>query len=210
MLMHRDLENKNLRIITFLLALLAFIPRLATAQDTEAQDRIKLQNNAMIIWGYVYPPNGNFILIRKATNTCAVRFTESHRGGDQKPGTVFISGDESLYAEYDWFCQSDGSGDFTKSNVQSGHKQLTRKPLVGIGRFAFQTGNIKVQCGPFNLSWIYPSGIGFFGSQTPQDYGIELSPNKWKKIEEIDIHSPIKWYRYDEHRKKIYIPETEL
>ena len=168
--------------------------------------------NATVTYMNASAPIGRLLLIRNGKDCCAVRFTEFHRGHDAKPSTIFNSGDETLYAEYDWYFQGDGSGDFTKSNVKSGHEKLKRGPMVGIGRFSFQIGTTAISCGPFSLSWIYPNNVGFHLSNTKEDdIGNELAPTKWKDLHEIDIREPrVRWYRFDEKRKDIIIPVDHL
>ncbi len=157
-------------------------------------------------------PIGRFLLARHGKDVCAIRFTEFHRGRDAKPPTVWHSGEETLYAEYDWYYQGDGSGDFGKANVKSGHSELVQKPLVGIGRLAFQTGTIYVRCGPFKLRWHYPNHVGFHLSNAKDDdVGNELAPTKWIDISAVNAQDPrLKWYRFDEKRPVIYIPVDEL
>lgn len=171
-----------------------------------------IQTNATIAYGSISSPFGCFLLARNGRNVCAIRFTEFHRGHDAKPPSVFNSGDEALYAEYDWYYQGDGSGDFTKANVESGHEKLKRGSMVGIGRFSFQLGATAVKCGPFNLAWGYPNGIGFnLTYRKEDDVGNELAPTKWKEIFEVNSHDArLKWYRFDEKRKNTYIPKDEL
>ena len=171
----------------------------------------RLRIHARIDWHQASAPLGRILLIRNANDICAVRFTEFHRGHDAKPPTVFNSGAESLYAEYDWYCQVDGSGDFKKENITRGHGKLVERPLRGIGRLAFQAGKVKVKCGPFKLFWFYPTSISFSSSPSCDDSHVELAPTKWKEIEEVVASdSKLKWYRCDEHRESIYIPIDEL
>lgn len=172
----------------------------------------RAQSNATVTYMNASAPIGRFLLIRNGKDACAVRFTEFHRGGDAKTPTVFHSGDETLYAEYDWYYQGDGSGDFSKPNIKSGHEKLKRGPMVGIGRFSFQIGTTAVACGPFSLSWMYPNNVGFTLSDTKEDdAGNELAPTKWNDIREVNIHDPrLRWYRYDEDRKKFSVSIDEL
>jgi hypothetical protein len=167
---------------------------------------------ATLTWDGAGAPLGRFLLIRKDKAVCAVRFTKVQRGHDAKPETTFNSGEESFSAEYDWYFQEDGSGDFTQPGVLSGHEQLARKPLKGIGRLAFQTGQIYVKCGTFDkLLWLYPTWVSFYGGSRRGDYGIELAPTKWTEIKEVNVHDPrLKWYRYDENRKPVDIPLDDL
>src|SRR5919197_343502 len=90
---------------------------------------------AWVYWHQVAAPFGRFLLIRGAKGQCAVRFTEYQRGHDAKPPTVFSSGEESHDARYEWFYQSDGSGDFTNRNVKHGTGRVSRGAVRGIGGF---------------------------------------------------------------------------
>ncbi len=156
-------------------------------------------------------PLGRILLIRKGKDVCGVRFTEFHRGRDAKPPTIFHSGEETQYAEYDWYYQGDGSGDFKKPDVKAGHEVLVKKPLVGVGRLAFQTGNIRIRCGPFVLGWIYPNHVAFSGGSQGRDEGIELSPTNWRDTSEVNLQDQrIRWYVYDEKRQDTLIPVEEI
>ena len=97
------------------LASLIFSQSVMSADNKE----MELRENAVIYWDQAMAPIGHFLLVQKGKDVCAIRFTEHHRGHDSSPPTLFSSGEETLYAEYDWFYQGDGSGDFTKSNAAS-------------------------------------------------------------------------------------------
>ena len=171
-----------------------------------------MKTQAVITWSDAGAPLGRFTLIRKGNDLCALRFTEYHRGGDAKPATVFDSGQESLYAEYDWFYQADHSGNLTKGNVKTGHRKIAMRSVRGIGRLSLSGGVDELKCGPFNLNWSYPPRIGFFGHDDKDgDHGIEIAPTKWTDIKQVNPHDPhLKWYRYDAKRKPIYIPADDL
>ena len=47
-------------------------------------------------------PVGRFLLVRNGSNACALRFTDTHRGGDARPPSWWQEGGESEYAEYEW------------------------------------------------------------------------------------------------------------
>ena len=182
-----------------------------------SQDRIDheietLRTNSRIDHGAVTAPIGKFLLARRGNVLCAIRFTEFHRAHDVKPGTVFHSGDETLSANYEWFCQLDGSGNLRKKNALGGAGKLVRNPLVGIGRLAFQTGNEEIKCGPFKLFWYFPTFVAF--SRTLGDCSgseVELSPTKWVSVEQADSSLPsLKWYHCDSQRKSVYVPADEL
>jgi hypothetical protein len=167
---------------------------------------------AAVTWDGAGAPLGRFLLVRKDKAVCALRFTKARRGHDIKPTTVFHSGEENFFAEYDWYFQGDGSGNFARRGVLSGHRRLHRKPLIGIGRLAFQTGQVHVNCGTFrDLLWLYPTRVSFYGGSRRGDDGIEMAPTKWADIKEVDVHDPrLKWYRYEENRQSIYIPLEDL
>lgn len=192
-------------------ALFAGHAKMLMAEDLDASNK---QPSALLTWDAVGAPLGRFLLVRKDKDkaVCAVRFTKAQHGHDEKPATTFNSGDESFSAEYDWYFQGDGSGDFSQPNVMSGHGRLARNPLKGIGRLAFQTGQGRVTCGTFGrLLWLPAGRIGFFEGSRRGDYGIELAPTKWVEIKEVNVLDPrLKWYRYDENRDPVYISLDNL
>ncbi|MCI0409343.1 MAG: hypothetical protein L0191_12430, partial [Acidobacteria bacterium] len=137
---------------------------MAKAKLAEADLRYKAEDDAarngtLILPHGVSGPIYRFLLVRKDRDACALRFTDIHRGGDARPRSWWQEGGESEYAEYDWYYQGDGSGDFTRPNVQSGHGNLYEKPAVGIGRLRFSRGINAIRCGSFRLGWSYPSYI---------------------------------------------------
>lgn len=158
-------------------------------------------------------PVGRLLLMRKKNDLCAIRFTEFHRGNDARPQTSFHTDEETLYAEYDWFYQGDGSGDFTKNNIKSGHSQLTRKATIGYGHLLhIQSGKVMVKCGPLKATWGYPNRIWLVedgGAYRGNE--IELSPTKWESVLDVTASDPkVIWYQYDDNRKMTYIPLEEL
>ncbi len=188
-----------------------FIPQTMMAADHIDDAVERLKTSARIDWHQVSSPLGRILLVRKGKDICAIRFTEYHRGHDAKPPSIFNSGEESFYAEYDWYCQTDGSQDLKKKNVASGHRKLVEKPSKGIGRLAFQTGTVNVKCGPFKLFWMFPTSISFSASPSCSDPVVQLSPTKWMQIEDIDLsYSKLKWFDCDERRKTINISIDEL
>ncbi len=115
-------------------------------------------------------------------------------------------------AEYDWYYTSSYGGKWSQSEMQSGHSQVERRPLVGLGRFAFQTGKDEVECGQLQFYWLDPTQLMFQGrDQKAGDYGYEMALTKWGSVEEINPEaSYLKWYRYDEKRPSQLIRVDEL
>ncbi len=154
-------------------------------------------------------PIGRFLLVRRGEDVCAVRFTRMYRGNDAHSPSVFSSGDESLYADYEWYRPHSGS-DFSSLQLESGHGQVSSTAMVGLWRFAFGGGNRTVYCGPLPLRWIYPNNLGFrFMTDPPKEY--EMAPTKWQDVREVNPQDQrLKWYRYDESRLNVYIPIDAL
>jgi hypothetical protein len=192
--------------------LLVALPSLSWSSMEEWEIESRARTHGFVSYVNAAAPFGSILLARKGEEYCAIRFTDFRRGHDSKPPTMFHSGDESLYAEYDWYYQSDGSGVFTKPNIKSGHKKLARKPLVGIGRMAIALGGATaVECGTFKLPWTYPVQISFYTGYRLGENGIELAPTRWRNIVDVKVRdSRVIWYRYDEKREDAYIPIDKL
>lgn len=208
----------------FLLALVCFSLGVSCGSNDEASKKLaeedqQYKNAEERAYAHIYvspislsAPIGGFLLLRKGTDVCALRFTNIQRGGDAKPPTPFHSGEESTYAEYDWFYQGDGSSDLTKPNVKSGHSKLSKKATVGffVRQLAWPRGDPFVRCGPLRLEWSYPSHV-YMTNAKGEDLGFEIAPTKWKEISEINVRDTrLKWYRYDEKRGRTYIPVDTL
>lgn len=175
------------------------------AEDIEES---KLRMHALVTWYDASAPLGKILLTRKDARVCAIRFKEYRRGNDAKTPTLFSSGEESVYAKYECFCPGEGSRGF--SNVTNG--ELSKGPLRGIGRLAFQTGEANVKCGGVKLPWSYPTRVSFqiYGTRLG-DHGIELAPTRWTDINEINLSDArLHWFRYDEGRKVTYIRNEDL
>ena len=204
-------------IVVFLILALASISNAVPETNieflkrvTENREVIK-SDDAIVYWGGVAAPIGRFLLIRKDTETCAVLFKNFRRGGDAKPGTAFNTGEERLYADYDWYLQNDGSGDFGKENIKQGHDKVAYGPLVGIGRLAFQTTNQRISCGTIKLYWTYPDIVRFLSGSKVINAGIELAPTPWSNISEVNAgDSDVKWFQMDQNRMTTIIPVSDL
>jgi hypothetical protein len=119
----------------------------------------------------------------------------------------------SLFANYESYYQGDGSGDFSKNNVQFKKDTLTHpKPKWSIFGHLIFNGNREIVCGPIKLFWSGRGAVYHFRLQQPQgDHGIELAPTPWSNVSEVNVFDPrITWYRYDEKRKRVNIPIDQL
>jgi hypothetical protein len=147
-------------------------------------------------------PLGKILLVRRASQYCAVKFTEFQAGKTK----------DDLYAKYESCYQDDGTGDFSLASVQRTKGDLLFPKPRGIGRLAFSFGNKKIKCGPIGLFWTGGGSVHFYGEGQKQgDYGIELAPTPWTDISQVDVRHPrIKWYRYDAGRKRVNISIDKL
>ena len=59
---------------------------------------------------------------------------------------------------------------------------------------------------------MYPTRVSFHIDGTKLgDQGIELGPTRWSAIDEVNVRdAKLRWFRYDESRKVIYIPSDDL
>ena len=135
-----------------------------------------------------------FILLRKDRAGCAVKFTSYRRNHDWKPGSWTSTGDENTYADYDWYFQGDGSFDFRKPNVSSGHGKLRWGPIARLGHGLLLSGpsdaNRSVDCGSFHVFWSYPMNFSFFsfeGEKSNYDAKLEFAPTRWITVDQIDF-----------------------
>ncbi|NOU24225.1 MAG: hypothetical protein HOO90_01665 [Methylotenera sp.] len=177
--------------------------------------------------GSVYIPLGYFLLIRKENTACAIRFTNLYNpDSGQEIGSFYspTSGQGISYsvlsyklnADYDYFYQNDGSGNFKSNNVVSGQAQLsigmrTIENNGMISNVMNQAERVVVKCGSMELPWKGYEGVTMYQGSEPRDEGVEIAPTRWSNINEININDPtINWYRYDKARKIIEIPVEDL
>jgi hypothetical protein len=172
----------------------------------------KALSNAEIYATAVGAPLGYILLMRKDGDTCAIRFTEFHRGNDSKPQTRFRTNEETLYAEYDWHSLGDKNRNQAKRNAMSGHESLIYKPIVGYGHLRIQRGKVTVKCGALEATWAYPVSVSLLKPNgTYESNGIEVAPTQWAHVGDVNLSSPeLVWYQYSEARELAYIPLEDL
>lgn len=157
-------------------------------------------------------PLGKILLVRKDAAYCVIKFTKIWSENTSEVGTLFVASGSDEYATYESYFQGDKTGDFSKKNVQFKKEKLSFPKPRGIGRLAFSFGNKEIKCGGIKLFWGGKGSVSFYGEGQKQgDYGIELAPTKWTDISEVNVFDPrLKWYRYDENRKRVNIPVDKL
>jgi len=150
---------------------------------------------------FVSMPIGRIVLIRRGSEYCAVKFAEVWKGKTES----------ARFQNYESYYQGDGTGDFSSKNAQFTKDTLVDRQSV-LGRLypvPFGHRNLYIKCGAVKLLWS-DSGTLYF-SESPGRGGVELAPTEWTDISQVNVFDPrLKWYRYDEKRKDIYIPIDQL
>jgi len=163
-------------------------------------------NEASILAGFsptlISSPLGYWTLMRKDDVTCALRFISLHNkqtNFDHPPSVSTYS----FFANYEWIAQEDGSGDFSKANIESGKGEASKKPNV----WRFERGTQSVKCGSLKAQWWYPNFVYLINRnykipddpiKSDQSNGIEIALTGWKNIEDVDAHDTrLVWYRYN-------------
>jgi hypothetical protein len=153
-------------------------------------------------------PLGRILMVRKDNEYCAVKFTQCLTGKT----------DHDQHAEYESYYQGDKTGSFYNRNVKYVKEEVyyTKQSLSIFGHPIRIGAKKDICCGPIELWW---SGLKcvtavYFNRHDQKQgdfYGIELAPTLWTDIKEVNLNDPrIKWYRYDENRKRVNIPIDQL
>jgi hypothetical protein len=163
---------------------------------TPVPNEVHIGNTAIVM------PLGKILLVRRDSEYCAIKFTKFWTGKTE----------DDLFAKYESYYQGDKTGNFTNKNVKLKKEELSFPKPRGIGRLAFSFGNMNIECGTVKLLWTGQGAVHFYREGQHQgDYGIELAPTPWTDISQVNVRDPrIKWYRYDEKRKRVNIPLEHL
>lgn len=170
----------------------------------------QFKQTALVGPTFVSAPLERFLLIRKGSAVCAIRFTDYNNFASSAGNDLAVS---KASAEYDYFFQNDGSGDFKKSNVETGHMKISVSGVASVISTTWGGGSNTplVKCGSLSLVWDGSVGIKFFQGAEPQDEGIKLAPTKWQDVNKIDLNDlGFTWYRYDKTRKTFTIPVDDI
>jgi hypothetical protein len=177
------------------------------AAQTKSQEIPMIYFDGLLSSAAVLPPIGTFLLIRRKNALCAIKFTEIWRSNGAKESTIFHSGDESFRARYVWYTGENISNIWIIHPPKaSGESEVSRRPLIGLGRLAFGGGNIHIKCGSFRLKWSAPANVYFYETLA-QNEGNEFAITPWTKFEDIDPNDSIlNWLQYDENRPNTVVP----
>jgi len=157
-------------------------------------------------------PLGKMMLLKKNSESCAIKFTKYWSENQTEEKSVFIATGADEYATYESYFMANKIANFDKKNVQVKKGNLSFTKPRGIGRFAFSFGNRHIECGTIKLHWYGGGAVSFLEEgKNEGDYGIELAPTPWTDIKEVNINDPrIKWYKYDASRKRVNVPIDKL
>ena len=137
----------------------------------------------------VLMPTGVFLLVRKAKEIGAIRFTGIEKGANIGVGK----------ATYESYFQGDGSGSLLTPNVVKRSDRINVERLKGVGRVSFQFGKTKVRIGKWLFACNYPGRLDmwpYYGDQ--RDYGYEFAPTSARDVKDIDAADDrLRWYRFD-------------
>jgi hypothetical protein len=200
---------KNKSILTSLLPAVVTITFTSSLLSSAFAFSYKEQFKQVALVGSmsVSAPLERFLLVSKGRAVCALRFTNYNFFASAGSGPVV----SKVSAEYDYFFQNDGSGDFKKSNVETGHLKVGGS-YVGINTtLGGGATSTSVMCGSLELTWDGYVGVKFFQGTEPQDEGIKLAPTKWQDVNKIDLNDiGFTWYHYDKTRKTFTIPVDNI
>jgi hypothetical protein len=161
-------------------------------------------NEVLIGPNGVIMPLGKILLIRKDSDYGAIKFIKFWIGKTEY----------DLYAQYEAYYQDDRTGDFHNKNVKFRQGELhSPKPFFSLFGHPFAFGiKEEIKCGPIRLWWTGKGAVYFFGrAQRQGDYNIQLGPTKWTDVSQVNVSDvQLKWYRYDEKRKRMVFPIDQL
>jgi hypothetical protein len=140
-------------------------------------------------------PLGRILLARKGGEYCALIFTNTWLGERKN----------DHYTSYEFYYQSDGSGELTKSNVMSGTGELFFPQIDSFLHFYGYQKGLKdtITCGEMKFEWLFIAWIRFLKT--------EFAPTPWTSIEDVNINDPrIKWYKKDSKRDRMSVSIDRL
>jgi hypothetical protein len=136
---------------------------------------------------------GKLFLIRTGNNAIAVRLLEQTNVG--------VGG-----AKYEWFCQSDGSMDLSRDNIQVGKGEVFQIETKMYNKemdmhYTKIEGERNINCGSTSVGWYfgYPdSHFIYFSDKRENDISIVIT--EWNKPSEIDFNdSRLQWKTMSEN-----------
>ncbi len=184
------------------LAILTFMACGTNTQKNPQIERPPLSSEVAIFEHTIRIPIGYFLLARRHSERCAVKLIDHWT----------TEGGSELYTIYDSYFSKHPVAFISPTAANYFRGELSFPKLVGIGRLAFNFGELDIRCGSMQMHWTGVSWIYFHHSgHALGDYGIELAPTPWTDIAEVNFNDPrLQWYRYDENREESYVHIDQL
>jgi hypothetical protein len=133
---------------------------------------------------------GHFFLLRRDKQFCAAKILrETPDNG----------------AEYEWYFQGDGSGNFQKSNCKHGQGKVFEKykrELINDKEQLTDIGSVlDIKCGPLSVEW--SSGNFIYAHDLHlRVTNIEIALTDWTSIDKVDVFpKTLKWVKYKPDEK---------
>ena len=133
--------------------------------------------------GFVYVPEGVFLLIRKGNAFAAIRFKNVHPAPYKKAtGVSAEQTDCEGTADYESYFQPDASGSFSRPNVTRRTGHIVIKPLKGFHPLAFQTGQDKLKVGNWWFGCLCTTLVKMSLHFSDKDLGFEFAPTSAHQV----------------------------
>jgi hypothetical protein len=123
--------------------------------------------------------NGYFVLVRRADDAVAIRFTDVRTGSEEGTGA----------ARYEAFFVRRGMPFSSPERVRR-EGILTIEGWTGFHPLSRQIGRHRVKLESIGIAYGGGSCISF-------EPGYEYAPTPWASIVDVDRSAHLKWYRYD-------------
>jgi hypothetical protein len=197
-------QGGKVRFLVMVLSLLCMITLVIVAaadssekSDQQEKDVVHIRPNGISM------PLDRIILLRKGEDYCAIKFI---RFWDDGKGDIYSS-----YESYSFVREARNTG---LLNFKLRKRELrSQKPQFFLFGHPVAFGTVdEIECGFCSPWWSGLGSVYFFERGQPQgDHGMELSPTKWTDVSQVNLFDPrLKWYRYDEARKRVDVPVDDL
>lgn len=170
------------------------------------------ENEVHIAKSTLVMPIGRIMLVRKNHDYCAIKFTKWWSENPSSKTSIFVATGTDEYAVYEGCYQNDKSSDKTDKSWQIKKARLSLPKGRGIGTLTFSFADRDIECGKISVSWAGQGAVCFNEAcRNHGDDGFEFAPTPWSDIKEVDFFDPrIKWFRFDDSRKRVNIPIDKL
>ena len=152
-----------------------------------------IADHAIVGFSWIDQPLNRIVLIRTKRDLCAIRYLSFSRGHDSKNETAFTSGDESLFAEAEFYSKAKGTVI---------HLHLSHRPTSGFGKLILlNRSKSYIVCGKKRLLWEYPTATSLLSA----DPDVSLTSTQLSAFDKIRFDDPtLRWFQYEEGRRILF------